>query len=174
MQSNLRFKLLAIVTVILVCVYGIIGLPKSKDELIANWKKNIRLGLYLRGGSYLILQLQVQDAFKAEADQDIERLKEDLGKQGINYAGIERNEPASPDEAEKIQINLKGVALDKVAALRSLINDKYDTWVLASAGNATDFKLTMKPTKALDLRKDTLTRSIHTMESRINGLGLSE
>jgi len=71
MQSNLRFKLLAIVAVILVCVYGIIGLPKSKDELIANWKKNIRLGLDLRGGSYLILQLQVQDAFKAEADQEL-------------------------------------------------------------------------------------------------------
>lgn len=174
MQSNLRFKLIAIVAVLLLCAYGIIGLPKSKDELVGNFKKNIRLGLDLRGGSYLILQLQVQDAFKAEADQDIERLKEDLGKQGINYAAIDRNDPATVDEAEKIQVNLKGVALDKSGALRSLVNEKYDSWVLSSAGNATDYKLTMKPTKALDLRKDTVQRSIHTMESRINGLGLSE
>jgi hypothetical protein len=28
----------------LVCLYGIIGLPKSKDELIANWSQNIKLG----------------------------------------------------------------------------------------------------------------------------------
>ena len=36
---------------------------------MANWKQNIRLGLDLRGGSHLVLQVQVQDAFKAEADQ---------------------------------------------------------------------------------------------------------
>src|SRR2546430_13692416 len=38
------------------------------------------LGLDLRGGSHLILQVQVQDAVKAEADQTIERLKEELSK----------------------------------------------------------------------------------------------
>ncbi len=36
MKSNLKFRLLTIVAVILVCVYGIIGLPKSKAELIQN------------------------------------------------------------------------------------------------------------------------------------------
>ena len=33
-------------------------------------QNNIRLGLDLKGGSYLVLQVQVQDAVKREADRD--------------------------------------------------------------------------------------------------------
>ena len=76
MTSNLKFRLLTIIAVILVCVYGIIGLPKSKAELIQNWKSNIRLGLDLSGGSHLVLEIHLQDAFKGEADSVIARLKD--------------------------------------------------------------------------------------------------
>ncbi len=82
MTSNLKFRLLTIVAVILVCVYGIIGMPKSKAELIQNWKSNIRLGLDLSGGSHLVLEIHLQDAFKGEADAVIARLKDELGKAG--------------------------------------------------------------------------------------------
>ncbi|HUQ94069.1 MAG TPA: protein translocase subunit SecD [Bryobacteraceae bacterium] len=173
MQKNLRFKAIVIVVTILICIYGIIGLPRSKDELIANWRKNIRLGLDLRGGSHLVLQVQVQDAFKAEADTDIERLKEDLNKANIPFNSMERNEPGSIADADKIEIVIKGVPVDKTAAVRTLVNDKYDAWVLAAV-NSTDYRLTMKPTKALDLRRDTLARTMQTIESRINNLGLAE
>src|SRR5207244_3717012 len=139
----------------------------------ANWKKNIRLGLDLRGGSHLVLQVQVQDAFKAEADSDIERLKEDMGKASIGFTSVERNEPATLSDADKVEIQVKGVPVDKGAALRTLINEKYDAWVFGSL-NSSDYRLTMKPTKALDLRRDTLARSMATIESRINGLGLAE
>jgi len=80
MANNLKFKILAIVIVILVCIYGIVGLPKSTAELAANWRRNIHLGLDLKGGSQLVLQVQIQDAFKAEADSVIQRLKDELGK----------------------------------------------------------------------------------------------
>ena len=68
MTRNIKIKAGIIVAVILVCIYGIIGIPKSKDELIANWKKNIHLGLDLSGGTQLVMQVQLQDAFKADAD----------------------------------------------------------------------------------------------------------
>ena len=55
MKSDLKFRMLAIVAVILICIYGIIGLPKSTQELVDNWKKNIHLGLDLKGGSHLVL-----------------------------------------------------------------------------------------------------------------------
>ena len=90
MTSNLKFRAIAIVAVILVCMYGIIGLPTSKQELIDNWKKNIRLGLDLKGGSQLMLQVQLQDAFKAEADTVIQRLKDELA-QGQHH--LHRDEP---------------------------------------------------------------------------------
>ena len=87
MTSNLKFRLLTIVAVILVCVYGIIGLPKSKEELIQNWKGNIHLGLDLSGGSHLIMEVHLQDAFKGEADAVIARLKDECTKAGIPFAG---------------------------------------------------------------------------------------
>ena len=91
MNSNVRFRAIAILIIILVCVYGIIGLPTSKDELVANWQKNIKLGLDLKGGSQLMLQVQLQDAFKATADGIIQKLKEELPKSGIVYTEMTRN-----------------------------------------------------------------------------------
>ena len=64
MPSNLRWKWIVVVLVVLVSIVGITGLPKSKQELNANLGRNIRLGLDLQGGSHMVLQMQVQDAFK--------------------------------------------------------------------------------------------------------------
>ena len=75
MKTNLRYKFIFIAAVILVCLYGIIGLPKSKAELIANWHNNIRLGLDLRGGTYLVIQVQQQDAFNAQASSTADASK---------------------------------------------------------------------------------------------------
>lgn len=172
-MQNLKWKAVLIVAVILICVYGMIGIPKSTDELVANWKNNIRLGLDLKGGTLLVLQVQVQDAFKAEAVQQIERLKEELGKQSINYGSMDQNDPKTIADAEKIQIDVKGIPSDKTSAFRTVIADLLPSWTLTPV-NSTDYRLTMKPTEALALVKDTLARSRTTIESRINGLGLAE
>ena len=112
MKSNIKIKAGIIVAVILVCIYGIIGLPKSKDELIANWKKNIHLGLDLSGGTQLVMQVQLQDAFKAFADNAIERLKEELKKDNIDYARHHPQRSARRlQDADKIEIDIKGVPL---------------------------------------------------------------
>ncbi|MDX1979902.1 MAG: protein translocase subunit SecD [Bryobacteraceae bacterium] len=173
MRKNLRWKAIVIAATVLLSIYGMIGIPKSKDELVANWRNNMKLGLDLRGGSHLVLQVQVQDAFKAEADTDIERLKEDLNKQNVRFDSMERNDPQTLEDAGKIEITIKGVPTDKVSALRTTINDNYDSWNLVAI-NSQDYKLTMKQTKALDLRRDTLARSMNTIEGRINNLGLAE
>ncbi|MBM3783771.1 MAG: protein translocase subunit SecD [Acidobacteria bacterium] len=173
MSSTLRNKALFYLAIILVCVYGIVGMPKSKDELMKNWSEKIKLGLDLKGGSQLVLQVQVQDAFKAEADQTIDRLKASMQKEGISYVSMDRNDPATLEEADKIEILVKGVANDKNTAFRDLISAQYGVWNLNSAGSA-DHKLTYKPTEATVMRSDTVTRTIRTIETRINGLGLSE
>ena len=48
-------------------------MPTSKQQLVDNWQKNIHLGLDLKGGSQLVLQVQIQDAFKAEAEIQAKR-----------------------------------------------------------------------------------------------------
>jgi preprotein translocase subunit SecD len=173
MNRNLKIKWLAIFAILLICIYGVIGLPKSWNDVVRNWKQNIKLGLDLRGGSHLVLQVQVQDAFKAEADQTIERLKEDLRKAGVDYNSIERNDPQSLADADQIQITIKGVPVDKAGALRTTLTERHVNWIL-TAVNPTDYRLNLRPTEALSLRNDTVVRSIHTIENRINGLGLAE
>src|ERR1700738_349015 len=105
MQRNLKLKAAIIVATILICIYGVIGLPKSKDELVANFNKNIKLGLDLKGGTHLVMQVQLQDAFKAAADAAIEHLKDELKKVNIDFASIDRNDPNSIDDADKIEID---------------------------------------------------------------------
>ena len=172
-MKSLRYKFAFILVVILVCVYGIIGLPKSKDELIANFNQNIRLGLDLKGGSQLMLQVQVQDAFKAEADQVIDRLREQLRSAGVNYVSLDRNDPQSIAEADRIEITIKGVDPNKAGAFRQLVTENFTPWTL-TAINPTDYRLNLKPTEAIHLRKDTVTRAMNTIENRVNGLGLAE
>jgi len=174
MKSNLNFRIVAIIVVILVCVYGIIGLPTSGQQLLDNWKKNIHLGLDLKGGSHLVLQIQLQDAFKAEADSVIQLMKDDLNKAGIEFTEMNRNDPPTIKDADSIEIDVKGVPPTKAGNFRSLVNDNFGTvWTLLPV-NQTDYRLTMKQTEALKLKTDTLTQSMHTIEKKINALGLAE
>ena len=133
MTSNLKFKVAAIAIVILVCIYGVIGLPKSKAELMDNLKKNVRLGLDLKGGTQLVLQVQLQDAFKAEADTVINRLKDDLRKATIDYTDISRNDPQTIPQATSIEIDVKGVPPTKAGNFRQVVTDDIGSeWILLS------------------------------------------
>lgn len=172
MTKSLRIRAAFIVAVILISLYGILGLPTSKDQLIANWNKNIRLGLDLRGGSHLVLQVQVQDAFVAEAQGLVDRLREQLSKAGITYAALDIMEPKSIETADQVQVIAKGVPPDKAGQFRQIATDAAPSWNLRSAGS--DFSLAMKPTDALDLRRRTVQSAINTIETRINSLGLAE
>jgi preprotein translocase subunit SecD len=138
-MSNLKWKALIIVLTTLVCLYGIIGMPKSKDELAANWEKNIKLGLDLKGGTLLVLQVQLQDAFKAEAATQIERIKEELNRQAIPFSAIDLEyEPKSLEDAEQTAIAVKGVPADRIAAFRSAMGELMPAWTLAGV-SSTDY-----------------------------------
>jgi preprotein translocase subunit SecD len=173
MKTNLRARTVVIVVTILACVFGIIGFPKSAADLVQNVKNNIQLGLDLKGGSHLVLQVQVQDAVKADADQTMERLKDDLRKQSITWASMDRNEPQKVEDADDVEIYIKGVPATQTSAFRSLINDRDPTYVL-TAQNSSDYSMRLKPSELVALKRDTVERTIQTISNRINQLGLTE
>jgi len=179
MTSNTKIRLLIIVAVTLVCIYGLIrdpdtmGIPTSKQELVDHWRKNIRLGTDLKGGSNLVYQIQMQDAFKLEADTVIQRLRDELAKASIPFADITRNDPDF-DHANSIQINIAGVPGTKAGDFRTVANDNFGAvWILTPV-NETDYRMTMKASEALRVRSDTVSQTINTVEKKINGLGLAE
>ncbi len=137
MPKNLRWKWILIAVAVLGCCAWHHRNPQVHGRATANLKKNIRLGLDLKGGTHIVLQIQVQDAFRAEADLVIERLKELLKTENIEYVSIDRNEPASIEAAETIQINIKGVPAAKTNDFRRLVNDALSQqWLLSSESEA--------------------------------------
>jgi preprotein translocase subunit SecD len=174
MTSSLKFRLLTIVAVILVCVYGIIGIPKSKAELIQNWKSNIRLGLDLSGGSHLVLEIHLQDAFKGEADAVIARLKDELGKAGIAFVEMNHSDPQTIADAGNIQINISGVPGTKAGDFRTIANDNFGNgWILTPV-NQTDYRMNLKQSEVLKIKADTITQTKATIANKINQMGLTE
>ncbi|MCC7175893.1 MAG: protein translocase subunit SecD [Bryobacterales bacterium] len=173
MDRKLIGRTAVILALVLVCVVGVIGLPRSVDGLRSNLGRNIKLGLDLRGGSHLLLQVQVQDAMKVEADQTIQLLREEFRKAGVDFSAMDRNDPATIAEADSIQINIHGVPEAKSGDLRRIISERYPNWVLTPVSSS-QYRLNLRPTELLTLKRDTVERTMRTIEQRINGLGLTE
>src|SRR5579863_1988144 len=116
MNKNLGIKLIVIAATLLVFLFGIFGIPKqwTGQGLLDSMQDRIHLGLDLKGGTHLILQVQVNDAVNVETDNAAERLKADFRSHKINYAEISK--PDSVGSPEKIVI--KGVSPDSSSDLR--------------------------------------------------------
>jgi preprotein translocase subunit SecD len=146
--------------IVLGCVLGITGVPQSKQELMANWAQRIRLGPDLKGGSHMVLQVQVQDAFKADADQVIEQLKPILARQSVAYGSMDRNDPRSIETGETIQVDIRGAPSNSSGAMTRAVNEAVgDKWTLAPV-TATGYKLILQREAAAALRQETLVRTI--------------
>ena len=172
-MKNLRIKFLIIVAVILACIYGVIGIPKSKAELISNWEHNIHLGLDLRGGTYLVLQVQEQDAFNTDANTVADQIKDAAQKANISIGAVDVQEAKSLSDADKVAVFVRGVPTTQAGQFRRILQEQFGNWVLTPQ-NPTDYRLTLKPSEAIAMRQQILAQTKNTVEKKINALGLSE
>jgi preprotein translocase subunit SecD len=171
MNKNLGWKLLAVVVILLIFLYGILGVPKSfsGSGLLASIADRIHLGLDLKGGTHLILQVQVNDAVKVDSDNAVEVLKEGMRTRKINYAEISQPDPVNnPD-----QIVIKGVPPDASSDLRSIVNDRL-TEYQATSGAENSWVVSMKQQSLADLKNRAVEQAIETIRNRIDQLGVSE
>ena len=173
MQKNLTLKTIVIVATILLCIFGIIGFPRSGAELKSNIEKNIRLGLDLRGGSQLVLQVQVQDAIKGVAQQVVDSLGEERRKGNIDFASADRNDPTTIATADTAQVNVHSVNANRLAQFRTFAGEHYPQWILTSTAN-NDFRMNLKPSELIDIKRRAVQQSIDTIKRRVDALGLAE
>ncbi len=173
MKRHLRIKFFFIVAVVLVCVYGIIGIPTSKAQLIENWNKNIHLGLDLRGGTYLVVQVQQQDAFNQLAGTDADRLKAAATKGNLQFSSVDVEEAKDLKTAVKAAIVIKGVPPTQAGTLRGIVNENFQQWLMTPI-SPTDYRLTLRPSDALAMWGRVLAQTKNTLDKKINALGLSE
>ncbi len=171
MNKNLRWKVVVIIVTLLVFLFGIVGIPKSwsGSGLLAAMTDRIHLGLDLKGGTHLILQVQVNDAVNADSDRAIERLKDDLRTRKIAYADITKPDPANnPDK-----IVIKGVPPEATSDVRNLVSDRLPEYD-ATSGAENSWVLSMKPQQLRDLKDRAVAQAIETIRNRIDKLGVSE
>src|SRR5438477_5442546 len=172
MNKNLGWKLIIIVAAVLLFVYGIFGVPGGfsgnalSDALLTSspMRNGIHLGLDLKGGTHLILQVQANDAINVDSDNQIETLKSGMRKAKIAYAEITKLDPANHPE----QIVIKGVPPEASSDLRNLVLDPYD----AASGPNNTWVVTMKPTALADTKKRAVEQAIETIRNRIDALGV--
>jgi preprotein translocase subunit SecD len=171
MNKNLRWKVIVIIATLLVFVFGIFGVPKSWSGagLLTAMTDRIHLGLDLKGGTHLILQVQVNDAVNADSDRAIERLKDDLRTRKISSTDVNKPDPVnSPDK-----IVIKGVPPEATSDLRNLISDRLPEYD-ATSGAENSWVLTMKPQQLTDLKNRAVQQAIETIRNRVDKLGVSE
>jgi preprotein translocase subunit SecD len=171
MNKNLLWQLVLIIGVLLVFLFGIFGIPQSfsAQGMLAAMTSRIHLGLDLRGGTHLILQVQVNDAINVDSDNAVEILKEQLNKKKIAFADISKPDPQnSPDK-----IILKGVPADSRKDLLDIANERLPEYNLTSGADNT-WTLAMKPQILSDLKNKAVTQAIETIRNRIDSLGVSE
>jgi preprotein translocase subunit SecD len=171
MSKNLKGRTGAIFAILVVFIYGIFGIPHGvtptalKQALISR----IPLGLDLRGGTHLVLQVHVEDAINETTDRDVERLQEDLTKAGIAGASVHKLDPAHP-----AVLTVSGIPVAKAGDARSLLDGTdYANYDVVSNANGSD-TLTMKPEAIRDLEAATLEHTIETIRARVDALGVAE
>src|SRR3954454_16159341 len=172
MKKNLRGKILAIIAVLLIAIYGIIGVPSgvSGKALLEAITKRIHLGLDLKGGAHLILKVQVSDAVSAETDNLVGTIQQDLKKGHFPYRQVIKPDPTARPQ----QVRVDGVPPANQSAVRSLLDSKYGNEFDISGGTDNGFLLSMKPNIQTQLEKKTVSQAIETIRDRVDSLGVSE
>ncbi len=171
MNKNLLYKSVLIVGTLIVFLYGILGIPKSfsGQGLLSAMTDRIHLGLDLRGGTHLILQVQVNDAVKVDSDNAVEVLKEQLNKRKIAFSEVSKPDPDSnPDH-----IVIKGVPASSRGDLMSIVNERLPEYQITSGANDS-WNLAMKTQALADLKNRAVAQAIETIRNRIDALGVSE
>ncbi len=172
MRQNLTQKTILIIAILLVFVYGIFGIPKgfSGKALQTAILKRIQLGLDLKGGTRLVLQVEADQAVSGQAQQDAQRIQQDFKQNGI--IGAEVINPDAKKEPGVIQI--LDAPAGKSADISALLNERYSDQYAISPGANGQWTLSMKPTVMTSVKQKAEQQSIEVIRQRVDALGVTQ
>ncbi len=127
--------------------------------------QTIKLGLDLKGGVHLVMQVKTDDAIKAATDLDMETLRTELTKRGV-----------TPDKLERSGIDgilVSGVDSSKAGAFRDVVASQFSAYDLSSKGGG-GFELRLKPAQARGIRESSVRQAVETIRNRIDKFGVAE
>jgi preprotein translocase subunit SecD len=174
METKIRGRAIFILVVVVACILGVIGFPRNVKELRDNLHSRIHLGLDLKGGTNLILQVQVEDAVNITADETFERVKDEMKARNIPYADVLKDDDKSQNPPIH-RIVIKGVPQERSSDLQAIATDHFSDWDLVRVpGDETSRMLVLKSSAAVALRNQALAQAMDTIRRRIDALGVVE
>ena len=168
MGKNLAGKTAFIVAVLVIFIYGIVGIPHG--GLKESIQRRINLGLDLKGGTHLVLEVHVNEAIASTADRDAARLTQDLQAAGVTGVTAAR----TGDAANPGKITVTGIPANKTTDARGVVSGvTYNDYDVTTNPDGT-VTLTMKQAAVRALADRTLETSIETIRERVDKLGVTE
>jgi len=153
-------------------IIGVIGvslflmIPDSEKRKRGQWV-NLNLGLDLRGGSHLVMEVVTSDAVAAESDTVASRISQKLKDKGIPFESIHR---------DGIQtIVLAGFPAERGSDVDTLISDTVspNEWT-QSRPAPNRIVLSMSPRVARFLEETAVEQCLTTIRNRIDQFGVTE
>jgi preprotein translocase subunit SecD len=126
--------------------------------------KRIHLGLDLKGGIHLVLQVNTQDAVRAEVDDAMERVRVDLAEKGAAPTTLQRLPEGNGFRFRPAQ-NTPAKTLDKV------IDDRLAEFKVSRGPEIT---ATLKPEVARAIRDIAVRQGLETIRNRVDQFGVAE
>ena len=155
MRKNLRWKLLTILAVAAAAVFAVYP---PEDQ--------VRLGLDLRGGVHLVLQVQTDDALRVETETNAEQLSEQAGLVGIDLLSAGASAPA--------EIRVEGVPADRDQEFRGIADDLLQVSYNRQSAGSGAYTFRMLPGIERQLREESVRQALQTIERRVDELGVAE
>jgi preprotein translocase subunit SecD len=155
-NSNILWKLGLIVAVLVVFTVAIIP-TKSNPE-------PIKRGLDLKGGTHLVMRVNVGDAVRLETDQASEAMKAQAGKNSLPVPTTRRI-----NDATFLVVPPAGVS---TAEYERLAKDYLPNFELNRSDAGLQFR--MKAANVSTLERDTVSRAVETIRNRVDALGVTE
>jgi len=179
MEKKIRNRVIIIAAALVTCILGIICYPRNDQETFGfptNWQRlkenvrnRIRLGLDLKGGTHLVLQVQVNDAVNVTIDLAQERLRDELRARNIP-ATVEKK-----TEGGRTYLLITNVPQEKAGDLQTLAADQFPDWILSRrAGDPNAREMSLKTSAVANIRNQALEQSKSTIRNRIDQLGVTE
>ncbi|HYK87243.1 MAG TPA: protein translocase subunit SecD, partial [Acidobacteriota bacterium] len=165
MQKNLKWKLLMILAVMVVCLYWFIS-PREKGAPLLS---RLNLGLDLKGGIHLVLQVVTDDAVNQDLMQDAERISQELKSRNVSFVSSKKGNGYSVD--------VIGVDSSKESDFRQFLDATYNRKYSVRSSvteEKTNYTLTLLPSYLRDTQDSTVKQALETIRRRVDALGVSE
>jgi preprotein translocase subunit SecD len=132
----------------------------------AGQEGKIRLGLDLKGGIHLVMQVVTDDALIATVDDQVQLARDQANRKGIVFGSMQRDTPTS--------FKVVGVEPARVKDMRDLLRDFFRSGWEIGEPTAGTLSVGMNEPFARQLRTQTVKEAMTTLERRINQLGVAE